>query len=154
MSSVEQQADDVCASCGKVEVDDIKLKKCTACKLVKYCSVACQKDHWKQHKRACRKRTAEFRDDRLFKQPDESHYGECPICCLPLPLEVQKSRINLCQSNLHRVQSCHYETWGRTEARATMCILSRAVAKNEWRSPPEFDEKSRSEWSRGNVSNG
>ncbi len=96
MSSIEEQADEVCASCGKAEVDDVKLKNCTACLLVKYCSVECQKDHRKQHKRACRKRAAEIRDDRLFTQPDESHYGECPICCLPLPLDPQKSRINLC----------------------------------------------------------
>jgi TPR repeat protein len=32
----------------------------------------------------------------LFTQPDESHYGECPICCLPLPLDGTKSSINSC----------------------------------------------------------
>ena len=40
------------ANCGKVEVDEIKLKLCTACKLVKYCSVVCQKNHRKQHKKS------------------------------------------------------------------------------------------------------
>eukprot|EP00984_Skeletonema_dohrnii_P020923 scaffold10323_cov163-Skeletonema_dohrnii-CCMP3373.AAC.1 len=34
-----------CASCGTAEVDDIKLKKCTACYLVKYCSIKCQREH-------------------------------------------------------------------------------------------------------------
>jgi hypothetical protein len=28
-----------CAACGIAEVDDIKLKTCTACQLVRYCSV-------------------------------------------------------------------------------------------------------------------
>jgi hypothetical protein len=37
-----------CASCGKAEVDEVKLKKC-ACDLVKYCSVVCQKNHRPQH---------------------------------------------------------------------------------------------------------
>jgi hypothetical protein len=85
-----------CASCGKAAVDDVQLKMCTACKLVKYCSVECQKNHRKQHKKACKKRAAEIRDDRLFKQPDETHLGECPICFLPLPLDPKKSRINSC----------------------------------------------------------
>jgi len=96
MSSEEEQADEVCASCGKAEVDDIKLKICTACKLVKYCSVACQKNHRKQHKKACKKRAAEIKDDRLFKHPDGCCYGECPICCLSLPLDLSKSTLNSC----------------------------------------------------------
>ncbi len=94
---LEAAADDVacCASCGKAEVDDVKLKKC-ACNLVKYCSVGCQKNHRPQHKKTCKKRMAEIRDDRLFTQPDESHLGECPICCLPLPVDYSKWAINSC----------------------------------------------------------
>ena len=83
---------------GKAAVDDIKLKNCTACKLVKYCSVACQRNHRPQHKNECKKRAAEIKDDRLFTQPDESWLGECPICCLPLPLDLMKSGINSCCS--------------------------------------------------------
>jgi hypothetical protein len=87
-----------CASCGKAEVDDVKLKICTACKLVKYCSVDCQKNHRPQHKKACKKRMAEIRDDKLFTQPDETHLGECPICCLPLPLDRSKYGLYSCCS--------------------------------------------------------
>jgi hypothetical protein len=104
MSSKEEQASDeeVCASCGKAAVGEVKLKICTACRLVKYCSVECQKNHRPQHKKECRKRAAELRDDRLFTQPDESHLGECPICCLPHSFDVtngldrSKSGINSC----------------------------------------------------------
>jgi tetratricopeptide (TPR) repeat protein len=98
MSSSIEQADEVCANCGKAAVDDVKLKICTACKLVKYCSVDCQKNHRPQHKKACKKRAAEMRDDKLFTQPDESNLGECPICCLPLPLDTSKSTIMTCCS--------------------------------------------------------
>ena len=92
---LEAVADEVCANCGKAGVDDVKLKKC-ACNLVKYCSTNCQKDHRPQHKKACKKRMAEIRDDELFTQPDGSSYGECPICCLPLSLDKAKSSMNSC----------------------------------------------------------
>jgi hypothetical protein len=98
--STEQQqeeavADEVCANCGKAAVDNIKLKKC-ACDLVKYCSVDCQKNNRPIHKKACKKRLVEIRDDKLFTQPDQSHLGECPICCLPLPLDTSKSTMMSC----------------------------------------------------------
>ena len=34
---------DACANCGKHGSDAVKLKNCTACLLVKYCGVDCQK---------------------------------------------------------------------------------------------------------------
>ena len=98
MSSVEQ--DEACASCGKAAVDNIKLSECTACKLVKYCSGECQKNHRSKHKKACKKRVAEIREENLFTQPDECHLGECPICCLPLPIDPEKSTIHTCCSNI------------------------------------------------------
>ena len=84
-----------CDSCGVVAngEDDVKLKKC-ACKLVKYCSVKCQKDHRKQHhKNECKKRVDELRDEILFKQPESTHVGDCPICCLPIPIDQSKNLI-------------------------------------------------------------
>ena len=80
-----------CASCGVAGGDDIKLKKCNACHLVKYCSVKCQKDHWQKHKKECKKRAAELHDEILFRQPESSHYGDCPICCLPIPIDEKRS---------------------------------------------------------------
>ena len=54
------QADTSCASCGIAEIDDIKLKDCDDCDLVRYCSDACQRDHKTKHKEACKKRAAEL----------------------------------------------------------------------------------------------
>ncbi len=79
-----------CASCGIAGGDDVKLKDCSACHLVKYCSVKCQKDHWPQHKKECKGRVAELRDEILFKQPESSHLGDCPICYLPLSIDKSK----------------------------------------------------------------
>ena len=82
------EADEVCASCGiKGGGDDnITLKNCNGCFLVKYCSVKCQREHWPEHKRACKKRAAELRDELLFKQPESTDLGDCPICQLPIPI--------------------------------------------------------------------
>ena len=85
-----------CAACGIAEIDEIKLMECDACDLVKYCSDECQRDHKSQHEEDCKKRAAELRDELLFKQPEISHLGDCPICCLPLPLDLRKSSINAC----------------------------------------------------------
>eukprot|EP00984_Skeletonema_dohrnii_P029816 scaffold20707_cov78-Skeletonema_dohrnii-CCMP3373.AAC.1 len=90
-----------CASCGIAEVDDIKLTTCDAnCKLVRYCSVACQRDHRPSHEAMCKKRLAEMRNVLLFAQPESSHLGDCPICFLPLPLDASKRAIMTCCSKL------------------------------------------------------
>jgi len=99
MVSANKEPDDdmmCCASCGVAEVDDKKLKKCTACKSVRYCSVECQKKHRPKHKRACKNRAAELRDEILFRQPESSHFGDCPICLLPLPIDPRKSTMQSC----------------------------------------------------------
>jgi tetratricopeptide (TPR) repeat protein len=88
MSSADEM-DEICASCGITGVDNVGLKKCTACKLVKYCSVECQRNHRPQHKRDCKKRVAELRDELLFKQPESTHLGDCPICFIPIPLDEE-----------------------------------------------------------------
>jgi len=43
---------------------------------------------------------AELRDKILFKQPESSHVGDCPICCLPLPLDRNGSAVMSCCSNI------------------------------------------------------
>eukprot|EP00984_Skeletonema_dohrnii_P015126 scaffold6484_cov114-Skeletonema_dohrnii-CCMP3373.AAC.3 len=101
--NLEEQAANMmmfCASCGTAEVDDIKLKTCTACKSVRYCSIACQREHRPQHKRACKKRAAELHDEILFKQPESSYLGDCPICFLPMSLDPEKSIMMTCCSKL------------------------------------------------------
>jgi hypothetical protein len=94
-----KSADEVCASCGIAGLDNVKLKKC-ACNLVKYCSVDCQKNDRSRHKKECKKRLAEMHNRKLFEQPDSSHLGECPICCLPFSLDPTKSTLMSCCSKI------------------------------------------------------
>jgi tetratricopeptide (TPR) repeat protein len=99
-AAVEESDDTMilCASCGIAGANDIKLKKCNGCYLVKYCSVKCQKDHRPQHKKECKKRAAELKDEILFKQPESSCFGDCPICYLPLPIDQIKCFMTPCCS--------------------------------------------------------
>ena len=87
-----------CASCGIVEIDDIKLKECDGCDLVQYCGDECQNNHKSEHEEEYKKRAAELRDELLFKQPESSHWGDCPICSLPLPIDITKSTLMTCCS--------------------------------------------------------
>jgi len=95
---------EVCANCGKeghdANDDDaaLKLKNCTACLLVKYCGVDCQKAHRKKHKKACKQRAAELKDEQLYsrghQRPEENF---CPICTLPIPYQMHEhSSFNVC----------------------------------------------------------
>ncbi len=89
---------EVCASCGIAAVDDVKLKDCDGgCDLVKYCGDKCQTNHSEQHEQECKKRLAEMHDKDLFEQPDGSYMGECPLCFLPLSIDLKKStRMSCC----------------------------------------------------------
>eukprot|EP00984_Skeletonema_dohrnii_P021334 scaffold10642_cov155-Skeletonema_dohrnii-CCMP3373.AAC.1 len=125
-SGLEESDGDMmcCAACG-TSVHDIKLEKCDGCKSVRYCSVQCQRDHRPQHKKECKKRAAELREELLFKQPERSHHGDCPICCLPLSIEGNKSIITACCCNVI-CSGCEYanmirEREGRLQHTCPFC---------------------------------
>jgi tetratricopeptide (TPR) repeat protein len=124
---MSEKADKIlrCASCGIAEGDEVKLKDCSACKLVKYCGIECQKKHRPEHKKACKRRAAELRDELLFKHPESSHLGDCPICYLPLPIDLQKSTTYDCCSTVI-CHGCVYtnamrELEGRLEHKCPFC---------------------------------
>ncbi|EJK76179.1 hypothetical protein THAOC_02075, partial [Thalassiosira oceanica] len=95
---VADDGDEICANCGKQGSDAVKLKDCMACRLVKYCGVDCQKAHRKQHKKVCKRRATELKDEQLYSQGHERPEGDfCPICTLPIPLPMEEhSGFNVC----------------------------------------------------------
>ena len=128
MSAAVKSEDDTmqcCASCGIAGGDDIKLKKCDDCDLIKYCSVKCQREHKSHHEEACKKRAAEIQDEILFKQPESSYYEDCPICCLPLSIDPKESILTSCCSKLI-CNGCNYankkrEHEGRLQRKCPFC---------------------------------
>eukprot|EP00984_Skeletonema_dohrnii_P011402 scaffold4542_cov150-Skeletonema_dohrnii-CCMP3373.AAC.7 len=94
MSAAEAEAVMMCCAscaCGIAEVNNTKLMECDACDLVRYCSDKCQQDHSQQHETVCKERAAELRDEILFRQPEGTHRGDCPICCLPFSIDMKNS---------------------------------------------------------------
>ena len=73
-----------CAECGVA--GGVSLKTCKSCKLVRYCNANCQKNHWSKHKKKCKERATELRDEALFKDPPAKE--DCPICFLPMPIKL------------------------------------------------------------------
>ena len=73
-----------CAVCGVVEKG--AQKTCKSCMSVKYCNVACQRNHWATHKKDCKLRAADLRDTALFK--DLPPKEDCSICFLPMTLQL------------------------------------------------------------------
>ena len=124
-----------CASCGKAEGDGVQLRTCTACKSVRYCGVTCQKNHRPKHKKACKKRAAELRDEILFQQPESSHEGDCPICLLPIPINEDTSLYHPCCSKVV-CNGCLYATYKRSveQGLETTCPFCRDVIQ---KSDPE-----------------
>ena len=125
----------LCASCGTAEGDDIKLKNCTACYLVRYCGVKCQKDHRPKHKKECKKRAAELKDENLFKQPENNHLGDCPLCCVPLLIDVKESIFMTCCSK-HICHGCDYankrrEIEGRLQHKCPFCRKATPTSQEE-----------------------
>jgi len=82
-----------CANCDKGEEESVNLKTCVACKDVKYCNRDCQAAHRPRHKKACKKRAAELHEKALFKEVESE---ECPICMLPLPLDINQIQFQTC----------------------------------------------------------
>jgi len=108
----------ICASCGIAEVDEVVLKDCVDCDLVRYCSVDCEQGDRSHHKEACKKRAVELRDQLLFKQPESSHLGDCPICMIPVPLNATKARLMACCSKVICI-GCFHANFIR-EAKASL----------------------------------
>ena len=130
MSAENNEADEVnascCASCGIAEIDEIKLKKCDGCDLVRYCCDECRDKL--EHAEDCKTRAAQLvRDEILFKQPESTHLGDCPICCVPLPLNVEISMMSCCSKVV--CGGCAYAIQNREREarRAPSCPFCRKV---------------------------
>ena len=118
-----------CTSCGISEIDDIKLVPCDDCDLVKYCSDECQRDHKSQHENECNKRAADLRDELLFKQPESSHWGDCPICMIPLPLDWRFVSYQCCSKRI--CKGCVRIILMRETDASTCCPFCRTEATTD-----------------------
>jgi len=55
----------------------------------------------------CKGRVSELRDEILFRQPESTHLGDCPICLLPLLADPKKFSVHACCSKVI-CDGCNY----------------------------------------------
>ena len=128
-----------CASCGTAEVDGNTLTECDGCDLVRYCSDECRIEHKSEQKEDCKKRAAELRDELLFKQPESTHMGDCPICALPLSIYLTKSSIYECCSKVI-CNGCRYANFKR-EMKMRLQASCPFCRESMNRTKEEFDKR-------------
>ena len=128
MSTISPNNTSICANCGKGGEDgsdDIQLKSCAACKMVKYCSRECQIAHRPQHKKECRKRVAELHDEMLFKQPP--HEEDCPLCFIRLPSSISGKRYMTCCGKVI-CSGCIHAVENTRNTKVPLCAFCRTPA--------------------------
>jgi hypothetical protein len=121
-----KDADDTkhhCAACGDSEDGGGSLKACTACYLVKYCNRTCQVAHRPAHKKACKKRLAEFFDEKLFKQPPPNE--DCPICYQRLPIETDQKSYQSCCGKMLCCGCDHAHFVAASDTEKDKCVFCR-----------------------------
>ena len=128
-SSTANTTIDACANCNKAESDNVKLKRCMACQMVRHCSRDCQVAHRPKHKKACKKRAAEIFDEELFKNPPERE--ECPICLLPLPLHGERIVFQPCCGKTLCVGCIHTQRKKDPFVRCAFCRTPGATTDRE-----------------------
>jgi len=75
-ASMKYSAPEICSFCGKQGPK--KLRKCTGCGKAQYCGIECQKKHWKDHKKDCRKQ--QNRNTDTTETQDSPEPGEPSEC--------------------------------------------------------------------------
>jgi hypothetical protein len=65
----------VCVSCRKESSPDEKFLRCSACRIVRYCSLNCQRAHWPSHKHVCPEQARIHEQDRFVTKLNDLFYG-------------------------------------------------------------------------------
>ena len=114
-NSEKEKSQGGCASCGIASTD---LKKCSSCKRTKYCSVECQKRHWKVHKKICKSSeqvTTTPEKSSVASDPAEATFTKCTGC------ERESSSLRKCPC--HKVaycnKACQHKDWYRHKTECT-----------------------------------
>ena len=120
----------ICAACGKEGGED-SMNTCNKCDLVVYCNASCKKKHRSKHKKKCEKRVAELFDEKLFQEPTPCE--ECPICFLPMPLNLSQSAFESCCGKLICIGCSHSmrETGGENMKLCPFCKTPNAKSQEE-----------------------
>jgi len=84
-----------CAKPGNVK--DATLARCSACRVIAYCSGECQRGHWKLHKTVCKETT------KRLQTVTELMVAHCHNCKSP---HVPTKQCNVCLHNFCKQPDC------------------------------------------------
>lgn len=105
MLTIASKKSQKCANCGNVGSPK-KLKQCSSCKETLYCSRACQKQHWTEHKGKCTHLT---RDSGKSPRKDKSAHYLPPLAPVGHPHKVTslvgRQCLAECYLNGHQLQA-------------------------------------------------
>jgi hypothetical protein len=100
-AEVVEIEDNVCANCGIVEIDDIKLEKCTDCDLVRYCSDKCRKEHREQHEEGVTKGRRNCTTKNYLHNPtativENARFVVCRCLLIEQNIHFVQAAVNFC----------------------------------------------------------
>lgn len=73
--------------CGNCEGESEEMKTCSRCKLARYCSQECQREHWAAHKVVCQKPPEAFRAPNVADSAAAAAAGAAAAAMKPKPGE-------------------------------------------------------------------
>ena len=110
-----------CANCA---VNSVKLFSCSRCRNIKYCSISCQTQHWKEdHKIYCKSHNTERNNDGKYIQ---GKIYNCAICYD----DIDKSELMTteCYHNFHK--KCIIEVY-KTDNKCPLCRMNLSLQVND-----------------------
>lgn len=111
-----------CANCMVARQEQTKFFRCMACHAVNYCSLACQKQNWSNHKAFCR---AKSTSDPELGLPDKSTEKACPCISGNELVMHERQGTGLC--SYPPCNNCVFPPYF-----PSMCVAECALKKGKW----------------------
>jgi hypothetical protein len=108
-------------NCCEKKGTNVKLNACSQCRSVFYCSAACQKQDWKQHKQACSPSEAD--DD---EEKASATSPQCEGCQQKATATAKLSVCTRCKATYYCSVACQKQDWKQHKKTCTAAAANKA----------------------------